>query len=93
MVFLSLNMDENPGFVEPFVKEHKLTFPVLPAYSYVEDTLHIMGIPQNWVVDAQGVVRLKGIGYDASEKWEEGMVEAIEKNKPQVETAARAPGL
>jgi len=76
-------MDDNPGLVEPFMKEHKLTFPVLPAYSYVQDTLHIYGIPQNWIVNASGVVRLKGIGYDSSEKFEEGMTEAVEKYKPE----------
>ena len=86
--FLSLNMDENPGLVEPFMKEHKLTFPVLPAFSYVQDTLHIFGIPQNWIVDAAGIVRLKGIGYDSTEKWEQGMIEAIESNKPEPATAA-----
>jgi len=76
-------MDDNPGLVEPFMKEHKLTFPVLPAYSYVQDTLHIYGIPQNWIVNSKGVVRLKGIGYDSSEKFEEGMTEAVEKYKPE----------
>ncbi len=89
--FLSLNMDENPGLVEPFMKEHNLTFPVAPAFAYVQDTLKVFGIPQNWIVDATGVVRLKGIGYDASEKWEEGITEAIEKNKPEGGTTAAPP--
>jgi len=35
-------------------------------------------------VDSRGVVRLKGLGYDSTEKWETGMAEAIEKNKPRV---------
>jgi hypothetical protein len=83
-------MDENPGLVEPFMKEHKLTFPVLPAMSYVQDTLRIAGIPQNWIVDAGSVVRLKGIGYDPSEKWDEGMIDAIEKNKPEAPAVAVA---
>ena len=80
--FLTLNMDENPGLLEPFLKEHQLSFIVLPAYSYVWDTLKVSGIPQNWIVDASGVVRLKGIGYDSTEKWEQGMMNAIEKYKP-----------
>jgi hypothetical protein len=80
-------MDENPGIIEPFLKEHQLALTVLPAYSYVRDTLKVMGIPQNWVVDSGGVIRLKGIGYDATEKWETGMRDAIEKVKP----AAAAP--
>jgi hypothetical protein len=55
----------------------------------VRDTLKVFGIPQNWIVDSGGVVRLKGTGYDATEKWETGMREAIEKVKP----ATTAPSL
>ncbi len=80
-------MDQNPGIIEPFLKEHQLALIVLPAYSYVTETLKVNGIPQNWIVDSGGVVRLKGIGYDATEKWETGMRDAIEKVKP----AAAAP--
>lgn len=79
--FVTLNMDENPGLIEPFLNEKKLVLTVLPAYTYVEDTLKVNGIPQNWIVDSTGVVKLKGIGYDATEKWERGMMEAIEKVK------------
>jgi hypothetical protein len=85
--FITLNMDENPGVIEPFLKEHQLALTVVPAYSFVTETLKVMGIPQNWIVDSGGVVRLKGVGYDATEKWETGMRDAIEKVKP----AAGAP--
>jgi hypothetical protein len=89
--FLTLNMDENPGLIEPFLKEHKLAFTVLPAYGYVRDTLKVNGIPQNWIVDSNCVVRLKGIGYDSTEKWETGMNEAIQKHTPATVTAAATP--
>ena len=56
---------------------------VLPAYSYVNDTLKVFGIPQNWILDSQGMVRLKGTGYDSTEKWEAGMAEAIERVKAE----------
>lgn len=78
---MSLNIDDNPGLVAPFLKEHQISLTVIPAYSYVRDTLKVNGIPQNWIVDPAGVVRLKGIGYDQTEKWETGMKEAIEKFK------------
>ncbi len=85
-------MDENPGLIEPFMREHQLNLTVLPAYSYVQDTLKVFGIPQNWIVDGGGVVRLKGVGYDSTEKWEEGMVDAIEKHKPETGlTASKQP--
>ena len=74
-------MDDNPGLIEPFMTEKKLSLIVHPAYTYVEDTLKVSGIPQNWIVDANGVIKLKGIGYDATEKWETGMSEAIAKVK------------
>jgi hypothetical protein len=90
VVFLSLNMDENPGLIEPFMTEHKLSLTALPAFSYVTQTLKVNDIPQNWIVDASGVIRLKGIGYDATERWEQGMRDAIEKCKPEGAPAAAA---
>ena len=72
-------MDENPGLIEPFLNDKKLVLTVLPAYSFVEDTLKVSGIPQNWIVDSSGVVKLKGVGYDATQKWETGMRDAIGK--------------
>jgi hypothetical protein len=89
--FITLNMDENPGILEPFLKEHKLALTVVPAYSYVRDTLKVMGIPQNWIVDSGGVIRLKGIGYDSTEKWETGMRDAIEKIQAAA-PASNSPG-
>ena len=83
-------MDENPGVIEPFLKEHQLAVTVIPAYSYVTETLKVMGIPQNWIVDSGGVIRLKGVGYDSTEKWETGMRDAIEKVKP--DTSAPSSG-
>lgn len=40
-----------------------------------------MYVPATWIVDGNGVVRLKAHGYDPTEKWETGMKEAIEKVK------------
>jgi hypothetical protein len=77
--FISFNADENPGLIAPFLKEHQLALTVIPGSSYVWQTLKVLGIPSNWIVDAEGVVRLKGLGYDATEKWVTGMKDAIEK--------------
>lgn len=78
---LTLNTDDNPGSIEPFMAERKLSLIVLPAYSYVSETLKVTAFPQNWIVDAAGVVKLKGVGYDATKKWDKGMAEAIAKVK------------
>jgi hypothetical protein len=45
-------------------------------------------VPANWIVDGNGVVRLKAQGYDPTEKWEAGMKEAIEKVKAAADTPA-----
>jgi hypothetical protein len=82
--FISFVGDENPGLIAPFLKEHQLALTVIPASNYMWETLKVQGIPANWIVDAGGVVRLKGLGYDAMEKWVTGMKDAIAK----VQTAA-----
>jgi thiol-disulfide isomerase/thioredoxin len=79
--FISLNMDDNPGLIQPFMKERELSMTVIPAFSFISDTLKVNGIPQNWIVDPQGVVRQKSVGYDSTEKWMSGMEGAIEEVK------------
>jgi hypothetical protein len=91
VLFLTLNMDENPGLIAPFLREHQLSLTVLPAGSYVNNILKMYGIPQNWIVDPQGVVRLKGTGYDSTERWEAGMSAAIERIKPESGGGGYAP--
>ena len=49
-----------------------------------------MYVPATWIVDGNGVVRLKAQGYDPTEKWESGMKDAIEKVK-RAGGAAPAP--
>ncbi len=88
MQFISLNADENPGLVAPFMKEHQLAFTVIPASTYVWQTLKVFGIPSNWILDSGGVVRLKGMGYDATEKWVTGMKDAIAKVQAAAPAAA-----
>ncbi len=58
---LTLNMDEDLGLVQPFLKKKGYTFPVLPMY---QTSVPIPpGIPQNWIIDAKGVSRLTLLGY------------------------------
>jgi len=88
IVFLSLNMDDNPGLIDPFMAGQKLTLIVLPAYNYVSDTLKVEFVPQNWIVSPDGVIRLKGVGYDFTERWEQGIKDAIEKVRSSGATPA-----
>jgi hypothetical protein len=80
--FITFNIDENPGLVEPAMRELKISLITIPAYSFVRDTLKVMGIPQNWIVDDSGTIRAKA--YDAPEgDFEAAMREGIEKYKPE----------
>lgn len=90
--FISMNMDDNPGLIEQFMKEHELSMTVIPALTFISETLRVNGIPQNWIVDPQGVVRQKSGGYDATDKWITGMEGAIEevKSAPAVPSPAGA---
>ena len=52
-----------------------------------------VSFPSIWIVDGNGVVRLKARGYDPTEKWETGMKDAIEKvkNAAAATSPANAP--
>jgi thiol-disulfide isomerase/thioredoxin len=60
---LTFNLDEDLGLVAPYMKEKGYTFPVLPAVSTVVTLLDGFAIPQNWLIDPEGVWRWKQIGY------------------------------
>jgi thiol-disulfide isomerase/thioredoxin len=76
---VSLNVDYNPGLVAPFVERLGLTFPVLfgEEYFYDRTPAGALGIPQNWIVDADGIIRWKSTGFPA-DQGEEWLVEALE---------------
>ncbi len=79
--FITLNMDDNPGLIQPFLEEQKLAMVVIPATTYISETLKVNAIPTSWIVDTQATVRKKTVGYDSSEKWVSGMQSAIEEVK------------
>jgi thiol-disulfide isomerase/thioredoxin len=56
---LTLNIDDNPGVIEGYMKQRGFTFPVIAAREYVEGQLKVDGIPRNWIVDSEGVLRLE----------------------------------
>jgi thiol-disulfide isomerase/thioredoxin len=76
---LSFNIDREIGEVAPFLRQQGYTFPVLLASSYVNELLGDVGIPQVWIVDAQGKWQWEQVGFDPrSGKWSEGVLEKIE---------------
>jgi thiol-disulfide isomerase/thioredoxin len=84
LVVITLNTDENPGLILPFLAEHKFTFPVLPASGYVARLVPELSIPRNWIVDADGVLKMERIGFgDGEDKWVDEMIGVMEKARPR----------
>jgi thiol-disulfide isomerase/thioredoxin len=76
---LTLNTDENPGSVAPFVKDGAYTFPVLLAEFYVSVTMDRSGIPRNWIVDRDGTLQIESIGFGGNgDRWVEDMLKLLE---------------
>ena len=79
---ITFNIDEELGLVDPFLKEHGYTFPVLPAFNFVLGLLDSVGIPQNWIIDPAGEWRWTQFGYRSSdENWVESMIQRLESVK------------
>ena len=84
LVVITLNTDENPGLILPFLSEHKYTFPVLPASGYVTRLVPELSIPRNWIVDADGVLKMERIGFgNGEDKWVDEMIGVMEKARPK----------
>ena len=80
VLVLTFNIDDNIGLIEPFLKKGGYSFPVLPATSLVDAVFQSLGIPQNWIIDTNGVLQVMQRGFGPSgEKWTGQMLEAIEK--------------
>lgn len=91
VVFLTMNVDERPEKVAPFVEQGGYTFPVLFAREYVRGTLATQGIPRNWVIDRNGVWHVDEIGYRPGGDWVAGAEAWIEAARV-VPVAPRAGG-
>jgi thiol-disulfide isomerase/thioredoxin len=78
---LTLNLDENVGLVEPYMKAKGYTFPVLPAFSYVTKLLDGFAIPQIWILDPKGAWRWTQIGFGGEPDWEGVMIQKMESVK------------
>ncbi len=82
IAILTLNLDEDPGLIEPFVKEKGYTFPVLLAYSFLSNKLDVNSIPRNWLVDANGKWQWEQIGFNSGESdWGKSMLARLEDSK------------
>jgi thiol-disulfide isomerase/thioredoxin len=78
---LTFNIDEDLGFVEPFMKEKGYTFPVVPAYSYVVNLLDGYAIPQNWVLSPRGDWEWTQVGFGSDDTWVKDMLAKLDAVK------------
>jgi thiol-disulfide isomerase/thioredoxin len=84
---ITLNIDENPGLVPPFLKKHNYQFPSLFALSISDKLDAQSGIPRNWIVnqEASVVKEIAPFGTQEKSKWIEqilsGMTELAQSIK------------
>ncbi len=81
VIVLSISIDEKPQHARRFAKKYGLTFPVLLAPEFVES--HFLstglGIPVNWLVDPDGVIRRKPARFDKDgEAWLAAVLKQLE---------------
>ena len=69
LTVVTFNTDSNVGKVQPFLAQRDFDFPVIFAPAFLPPESR--SLPQNWIVDRQGVVRKKSLGFsvDGPGKW------------------------
>lgn len=94
VVLLTLNVDDNPGVVGPYLEQNSYCFPALLAADWFQENRADRSIPQNWLVDPAGVVRFEQVGFAPNEgaRWVEDVLARITdlaKSKPGTDPPER----
>lgn len=84
MAILTINNDRNPHEVEPWMKEHNDTFPILLDDGFVSAT-GVRAFPTTWFLDPQGNKVFEKIG------WSEKRVEEFSWRIDAIKEASQAP--
>jgi thiol-disulfide isomerase/thioredoxin len=81
VVLLSFNTDDSAGVVAPFARAHRMTWPVLFATAYFDSLPGASSVPQNWVIDGEGVRRNIQMGFDSrhADAWLQSALAVIDK--------------
>lgn len=61
MQLITLDVDENPGMADLFVKQQDYTFPVLVAAGYFAAIQPEVSVPRTWIADKTGAIHLEKI--------------------------------
>jgi thiol-disulfide isomerase/thioredoxin len=80
---LTFNVDDDVGRIEPYLKENKYTFPVVPAREVVDAVVPELGIPRNWFINPHGKLEWEQLGFGADPKWQETMIAKLEETLKQ----------
>ena len=59
---IGVSMDENYAAVPPFVKENKITFPILLADRKVSAAYAVRGLPAAYLIDPEGRIARRWVG-------------------------------
>jgi len=59
---IGVSMDENQSAVPPFIKEHKVTFPILYSDGKVSAAYAVRGLPAAFLIDAEGRIARRWVG-------------------------------
>lgn len=59
---IGVSMDENLAAVAPFVKVHKVTFPILYTDGKVSAAYAVRGLPAAFLIDAEGRIVRRWVG-------------------------------
>lgn len=75
VLVVTLNMDDNPGVVAPYMDKEGFGFPVLLATDFLQEEMEVFGIPRSWIVDPTLQRRFVQEGYDPSVEEEAWLAE------------------
>jgi thiol-disulfide isomerase/thioredoxin len=83
LLVLTVNIDENPGLVAPFMAKEKFDFPVLMSDIGGMGKWSPVGIPMSYVVDRRGTIVREEAGFLGADGW-------VDRTEGELrETAAR----
>lgn len=67
---VGIAMDTNPKDVAVFARKHRIRYPLLMGTPESQQSFSILGIPTSMVVDRQGIIRKKVIGFEYKDAFE-----------------------
>ena len=76
---VGVSMDENRSAVPPFVKEHKVTFPILYTDGKVSAAYAVRGLPAAFLIDAEGRIARRWVGAVDARSVEDEMLAVLGK--------------